>query len=43
MMSSLQQRPELPGIAALDKKAVGIVALGQRDQASGDASFPETS
>ena len=30
-------------VAALHEEAVGIVALGQRDQASGDASFPETS
>ena len=28
----LQQRLELARIAALDKEAVGIVALGQRDQ-----------
>ena len=27
--------------AAVDKEAVGVVALGQRDQASGDASLPE--
>jgi ribose 5-phosphate isomerase RpiB len=29
-------------ITALDKEAVGIVALGQRDQSSSDVSFPET-
>jgi hypothetical protein len=33
----------LQGVAALDKKGVGIVALGQRNQTSSDASFPETS
>jgi hypothetical protein len=41
-MSGLQQRPKLPGVAALDEKAVGVVALGQRDEASSDVSFPET-
>jgi hypothetical protein len=34
---------ELARIAALDEEAVGIVAIGQRDQASRDASFAETS
>jgi hypothetical protein len=42
-MGGLQQKLKLLGIASLDKEAVGIVALGQRDQASSDASFPETS
>jgi hypothetical protein len=39
----LQHRLELARIAALDKKAVRIVTLGQRDQTSRDASFPEPS
>ena len=30
-------------ITTADKEAVGIVAFGQRDQASSYASFPETS
>jgi len=30
-------------IAALDKEAIGIVALGQQDQSSSDASLPESS
>ena len=28
-------------ITAVEEEAVGVVALGQRDQASGDASLPE--
>src|SRR5260370_11696377 len=31
------------GIATVDKEAVGVVALGQGDQASSDASLPKTS
>ena len=34
---------ELARIPTLDKEGVGIVAFGQRDQTSGDASFPESS
>jgi hypothetical protein len=34
---------KLLSIAATDEEAVGIVALGQWDQASGDAPFPKTS
>jgi hypothetical protein len=41
--SGLQQGLELVRIAALDEEAVWIVALGQRDPASGYASFKETS
>src|ERR1035438_7025240 len=39
----LQHRLELARIAALDKEAVRILAVGQRDQRSSDASFPESS
>src|ERR1019366_2064337 len=39
----LQQGPELACVAALHKETVRIVALGQRDQTSRDASFPEPS
>src|ERR1035437_5619102 len=41
--SLLQQAVKLLSIAATDEEAVGIVALGQGDQASGDAPFPKTS
>ena len=41
-LSRLQQGLELSRITALDEEAVGIVAIGQRDAASGDASLPET-
>ena len=40
--SLLQQAVKLTSIATADKEAAGIVTIGQRDQASGDASFPET-
>lgn len=42
-MGGLQQKLKLLGIASLDEEAVGIMALGQRDQTGSDASFPETS
>ena len=33
---------KLISVATADKETVGIVSIGQRDQASRDASFPET-
>src|ERR1019366_1957298 len=40
--SLLQQAVKLLSITATDEEAVGIVALGQGDQASRHASFPKT-
>jgi len=41
--AAIATAPSVRRSATVDKEAVGIVALGERDQASSDKSFPKIS